>query len=135
MADHQRGWRRSLRQPWWCQRRGGSCDAGRAFRRWQCLPLDRTRVRRWGCGGGSEPRVLCPGPHLLLFGIVRRGSTNLAGLDAPNQGIDQGPDLAVRPNLVEISLTFSLLISTYHLNFRLKLNILISFPTPSQISA
>ena len=44
---------------------GGGKGSG-ASRRWQCLPHDRTRVRRWGCGGGSEPRIKsCFAPHPL----------------------------------------------------------------------
>ena len=54
---------------------GGGKGSG-ASRRWQCLPLDRTRVRRWGCGGGSEPRVLSHLSHLLFIGTVRRGPTS-----------------------------------------------------------
>jgi hypothetical protein len=45
------------------------------------------------------------GHRLLLFGTVRQGPTNLSGLDAPDQGADQGSDLAIGPNLVEINLT------------------------------
>jgi hypothetical protein len=47
----------------------------------------------------------CAPAPLLLFGTVRRGPTNLVGLNAPDQGVDQGSDLAVGPNLVEIILT------------------------------
>ena len=54
---------------------GGGKGSG-ASRRWQCLPLDRTRVRQWGCGGGSEPRVKSCLPHLLFIGTVRRGPTS-----------------------------------------------------------
>ena len=54
---------------------GGGKGSG-ASRRWQCLPLDRTRVRRWGCGGGSEPRVKSHLPHLLFIGTVRPGPTS-----------------------------------------------------------
>jgi hypothetical protein len=30
-------------------------------------------------------------PNSLLYGTVRQGPTNLVGLDAPDQGVDQGP--------------------------------------------
>ena len=54
---------------------GGGKGSG-ASRRWQWLPLDRTRVRRWGCGGGSEPRVKSHLPHLRFIGTVRRGPSS-----------------------------------------------------------
>ena len=55
---------------------GGGGKGSGASRRWQCLPLDRTRVRRWGCGGGSEPRTKSRLPHLLFIGTVQRGPTS-----------------------------------------------------------
>jgi hypothetical protein len=39
---------------------------------------------------GVEPGVECPRPHLLLLALCD-GGTNLVGLDAPDQGVDQGP--------------------------------------------
>jgi len=54
---------------------GGGKGSG-ASRHWQCLPLDWTRVRQWGCGGGCEPRVKSRLPHLLFIGTLRRGPTS-----------------------------------------------------------
>jgi hypothetical protein len=36
-------------------------------------------------------------PHSLLYDTVRRGPTNLVGLDAPDQGMVKGSELAVGP--------------------------------------
>jgi hypothetical protein len=75
------------------------------------------------------------GPHLPLIVLCDRGHKPGQRLGAPDQGTDQGPDSVAGPSQEEINLTLSPLISCYNLNFRLKLNILISFPIPSQISA
>jgi hypothetical protein len=39
--------------------------------------------------------VWARGPHSLLYGTVRRGPTNLVGLDAPDQSVVKGSELAV----------------------------------------
>ena len=57
----------------------------------QCIPLDRIRVREWGTSGGGKPRHLCHGPHLLFIALRDRDPPALLGLDAPHQGVSQGP--------------------------------------------
>ena len=69
---------------------GGGGKGSGASHRWQCLPLDQTRVRRWGCGGGSEPCIPSRLPHLLFIGTVRRGPTSHEMAGRPRSGRGQG---------------------------------------------
>ena len=55
-----------------------------------------------GNSGGDEPSTLCPGPHLLFIALRDRGPPALLGLDAPDQGVGQGPNEPLGP-LVERS--------------------------------
>ena len=49
--------------------------------------FDRARVRMSvGVWQHDKPRVMCPGPHLLLYVRWRQGPTNHVGLGAPDQG-------------------------------------------------
>jgi hypothetical protein len=75
-----------------------------------------------------------PGAHLLFIALRDEAHQPCIGLGVPDQGARSKAQVGHWANPVKINLTFSLLISTFHLNFRLKLNILISFPIPSQIS-
>jgi hypothetical protein len=77
------------RRRWRSGRRGVEQRRRWTFRRWQRRPLDRLgfRVR----DGWANLVPWARGPHSLLYGTVRRGPTNLVGLDAPDQGADQGP--------------------------------------------
>ena len=56
-----------------------------------------------GNSGGDEPRTLCRGPHLLYMALRDRGPPALLGLDAPDQGMSQGPNEPLGP-LVERSI-------------------------------
>jgi hypothetical protein len=56
-----------------------------------------------GNSGGGEPRTLCRGPHLLYMALRDRGPPALLGLDAPDQGVGQGPNEPLGP-LVERSI-------------------------------
>jgi hypothetical protein len=87
-------------------RRGGG-----ASRRRQC-PFDRYGLLG-GTVGGGEPRLLCPGPHLLLFGTVRRGPPTLLGW-TPRSGRRSGPRLSHwvksggdQPNILPLDLNLS----------------------------
>jgi hypothetical protein len=120
------------RSAWWwssgpCDGVGDEGDAvWRCFdgqwtsRRGQCRPLDRL-----GFGVGwrlGQPRVLSPCPHSLLYGTVRRGPTNPVGLDAPDQGGDQGPSRPLGLTRRKSILTFSPLISSYTLTLNFDFN-------------
>ena len=86
-----------------------------------------------GNGGGcDEPRApSCQSPP-PLYRATRRGPTSLfLGWVPLIRARVKGPDMAVGPSLVEINLTFSLLISSYTLN----IISFISFHILSQINA
>jgi hypothetical protein len=78
--------------------RGGEEEAVQWRRRWGIPPLAvppsrsaRVRTVESVAQVAVANLVLyARGPHSLLYGTVRRGPTNLVGLDAPDQGADQG---------------------------------------------
>jgi hypothetical protein len=74
----------------WASRSRGDEGSG-ASRRWQRLPLDRSRVRSVGGGSGSEPRLLSPWPPPPLIVTVRRGPPAKHGLGVPDQDARSGP--------------------------------------------
>ena len=67
----------------------------------QCLPLDRIGLGV-GNSGGDEPRTPCPWSPPPLYSTARQGPPALLGLDAPDQGVGQGPNEPLGP-LVERS--------------------------------
>jgi len=86
---------------------------------------------RW-VSGGSKPHPSCPGPHLSLYrALCDRGPSTSGLLSVPDQDTVKGSDWPLG-QLVEIKLTFSLLISPYDLNLTYLLYLV---PIPSQISA
>jgi hypothetical protein len=89
----------------------------------------------WGVLLAAANLVSCAPAPTSFYLALCDGAHQPCWVGHPDQGADQGPDLAIGSNLVEINLTFSLLISTYHLKFKLKLNIFISFLVPSHINA
>jgi hypothetical protein len=66
------------------------------------VPLDRLGLGLWGGGSGSEPRTLCPGPHLLFMALCDGGPPAVYGLSTPDQGAGQGPSWPLG-QLVEIN--------------------------------
>jgi hypothetical protein len=150
-VPHHRAWLTSSRRQsrrrcrWlWCRWRSSSAsgggvgvgvDAGTAvdFPSLTDVPLDRTkevgevwrRSTSW-----SEPW-----PPPSICSLCDGGPPALCGWAPPDQGVVKESELAVGPIRLRSILTFYLLISTYHLNFRLNLYILISFTIPSQVSA
>jgi hypothetical protein len=92
------------------------------------------RVSRGYCSSSGRTSYLVPCPHLLFMALRDRGPPAVCGLDAPDQGVDQRPSSVVGPGWRRSILTFSPLISSYTLNFRLNFTF-ISFTIPSLISA
>jgi hypothetical protein len=83
-------------------------EGGRRSGVWWRLPVayntpsGSARVRTVGGGSGSEPRVLCPGPHLLFMVLCDGGPPTIYGLGTPDQGAGQGPSWPLG-QLVEIN--------------------------------
>jgi hypothetical protein len=104
----------------WCRWRGGSGGTSGSSRYWQCRPLDRLGFRvGWRLG---EPHVLSPWPPLPLIWRCATGATNPVGLDAPDQGRDQGPSRPLGLTRRRSILTFSPLISSYTLTLNFDFN-------------
>jgi hypothetical protein len=75
-----------------------------------------------GSGSSEEPRTVSPSPHLLYIVLCDGSSLAMYWARHPQSGREVKAQVAVGPAVVEINLTFSPLISTYTLNFILKLN-------------
>jgi hypothetical protein len=97
---------------WWCSVTGGGLPVvGSTL-------LDRSRVRTVGCGSGSEPHSLCPGPHLLFMVLYDGGPPAVYGLGTPDQGAGQGPSWPLG-QLVEINSNILPLDLILYFNFKL----------------
>ena len=86
-------------------------------RRLQHALLDRTRARNLGGALAATVNLVpyAPAPMSLFMALCDGGPPTMERLGAPDQGVDQGPNWPLG-QLVEINLTFSLLISPYNLN-------------------
>jgi hypothetical protein len=87
------------------------------------------RVSQWGVWWRRTSSLVPRPPPPFIWHYATRAHQP-CWVGRPQSGLDQGLDFAIvdQSNILP-------LISAYHLNFRFKLNILISFPIPSQISA
>ena len=65
-------------------------------------PSGSDRVRSGGTVAVTNLVPRAPGPHLLFIALRDRGPPALLGLDAPDQGVGQGPNEPLGP-LVERS--------------------------------
>jgi hypothetical protein len=96
--------------------------------------LDRTRDGDGAVAVVVSLVVRAPAPT-SSYCAARRGPTSrVIGLSVLDQDVVKGSVLTVRSRWMRSILTFSPLISSYTLNFKLNI-ILISFTIPSQISA
>jgi hypothetical protein len=120
--------RRKTGPPWGRWRRGGSgvavqCGAETAvdFPSLAAPPSRSARVRS-GWRLGSEPRGLSPWPPLPLIWHCATGAHQPRWIGCPDQGVVKGSELAVGPIRLRSVLTFSPLISTYHLTLNFDFN-------------